>query len=115
MSATPRDRKLCTAAQAAATLQEEGCTNVTVRAGDGYRGWPEHAPYDGILVTAAPDHVPQPLIDQLADGGRLVLPVGPAWGIQRLTTFEKRGAELLLIDSLPVRFVPLTGEHGADR
>ncbi len=102
------------AARAEAALSEQGYTNVTVRAGDGYKGWPEHAPFDGILVTAAPDHVPQPLVDQLAQGGRLVLPVGPAWGIQMLQTYEKRGDALALIDSVPVRFVPLTGEHGSE-
>lgn len=102
------------ATRAAADLKAAGYANVTVRAGDGYKGWPEHAPFAGIIVTAAPDHVPQPLIDQLAEGGRLVLPVGPAWGVQELRTYVKKDGALALIDTLPVRFVPLTGEHGAD-
>ncbi len=102
------------AAGAAAALSSAGYTNVTVRAGDGYQGWPEHAPFDGIVVTAAPDHVPEPLVEQLAEGGRLVLPIGPAWGIQTLRTYEKVGDSLVLIDSVLVRFVPLTGEHGSE-
>jgi protein-L-isoaspartate(D-aspartate) O-methyltransferase len=86
-----------------------GYANVTIQCGDGYRGWPEHAPFDLILVTAAPDRVPPPLVEQLAVGGRLVLPVGRE--SQELLLIEKR-----LDGSLdrqwiaPVRFVPMTGE-----
>ena len=99
------------AESAAKVLKETGARNVTVKAGDGYRGWPEHAPFDGIMVTAAPDHVPQALVEQLARGGRLVLPVGPAWRIQELRAFIKEeNGTLRQIYSLPVRFVPLTGE-----
>jgi protein-L-isoaspartate(D-aspartate) O-methyltransferase len=98
------------AQQAEALLRELGYKNVHVKAGDGYKGWPEHAPFDAIIVTAAPDHVPQPLVDQLKEGGRLVIPVGqnPA---QRLYTYEKRGGSLKEIAVMPVRFVPLTRDR----
>ena len=76
--------------RAAAALDAAGYGNVTTRIGDGYAGWPEQAPFDAIVVTAAPDHVPQPLIDQLATGGRLVLPVGPVGGRQELQVLEKQ-------------------------
>jgi len=90
-------------------LASLGYKNVTVRAGDGYRGWPEHAPFDVILVAAAPDHVPQPLIDQLAPGGRLVIPVGGY--PQRLTVLEKRAdGSIRRSTAGPVLFVPMTGE-----
>jgi protein-L-isoaspartate(D-aspartate) O-methyltransferase len=98
------------AQQAEALLRELGYKNVHVKAGDGYKGWPEHAPFDAIIVTAAPDHVPQPLVEQLKEGGRLVIPVGqnPA---QRLYTYEKRGGSLKEIAVMPVRFVPLTRDR----
>ena len=77
------------------------------------RGWPEHAPFDGIIVTAAPDHVPQPLVEQLKPGGRLVIPVGPPDGVQQLVVYEKEpSGELVGRHHLPVRFVPVTGVHG---
>ena len=90
-------------------LEELGYKNVTVREGDGYRGWPEHAPYDGIIVTAAPESVPQPLIEQLAPGGRMVIPVGTFF--QELKVFT-RGADGRITEQsiIPVRFVPMTGE-----
>ena len=99
------------AAHAAATLAERGYDNVEVREGDGYRGWPEAAPFDAIIVTAAPDHVPQPLIDQLAPGGRLVIPVGDVDQELRVLT---KGADgnVASENVLPVRFVPMTGEAG---
>jgi len=82
--------------------------NIRFRVGDGYRGWPEAAPFDAILVTAAPDHVPQPLVDQLKAGGRLVLPVGDHWQeLLRIVRTEKGTRKETL---LPVRFVPMTGE-----
>jgi protein-L-isoaspartate(D-aspartate) O-methyltransferase len=90
-----------------------GYANVTVRHGDGYGGWPEHAPFDGIVVTAAAPHVPPPLVEQLKPGGRLVIPVGPPGGIQRLQVVEKRedgGSDTRHI--LMVAFVPLTGALG---
>lgn len=94
-------------------LKAAGYTNVTVAAGDGYVGWPEHAPFDGIVVTAAPDHVPQPLIDQLKPGGRLVIPVGKQHDVQELLLIEKEeDGSTLRRSMMPVRFVPLTGPHG---
>jgi len=90
-------------------LAELGYKNVTVREGDGYRGWPEHAPYDGIIVTAAPESVPQPLIEQLAPGGRMVIPVGSFF--QELKVFTRRVDGRITEQSIiPVRFVPMTGE-----
>ncbi len=91
-------------------LAELGYTNVHARQGDGYRGWPEKAPFDLILVTAAPGTIPEPLKEQLAEGGRLVIPVGKTWGIQRLmlVTREKGKFEEKVVTS--VRFVPMTGE-----
>jgi protein-L-isoaspartate(D-aspartate) O-methyltransferase len=85
-------------------------TNVQVRAGDGYRGWPGHAPFDAIIVTAAVNHIPQPLIDQLAEGGRMVLPEGEPDGVQRLVLVVKQGGKMSVEEILPVRFVPLTRE-----
>jgi len=100
------------AREAAARLERLGYAGVRVRAGDGYHGWPQHAPFDGIIVTAAAPHVPQPLVDQLAAGGRLVIPVGPEGGTQHLLVIEKRqGGEIDTRQVLPVRFVPLTGQH----
>ena len=99
------------AREAAANLKRIGYDNVTVRAGDGYKGWPEHAPFDAIVVTAAANHVPQPLVDQLKPGGRLVIPVGTTSMSQNLLVVEKdeRGqAQTQAI--VPVQFVPLTGE-----
>ena len=89
-----------------ALLADLGYKNVTVRAGDGYLGWPERAPFDAVIVTAAPDHVPQPLVDQLAVGGRLVIPVGR--GDQDLIIYTKSADGLREESRLPVRFVPLT-------
>ena len=91
-------------------LSELGFENVTVRLGDGYRGWPEKAPFDIILVTAAAPLVPQPLIDQLAEGGRLVMPVGEIKGIQTLTLLTKKAGRVEKERVTGVRFVPMTGE-----
>ena len=96
------------AQRAESTLAELGYTNVFVRCGDGYRGWPEHAPFDAIIVTAAPDHVPKPLIDQLAVGGRLVIPVGII--SQDLLVVRRIKDGVVTDTTLPVRFVPMTGE-----
>jgi protein-L-isoaspartate(D-aspartate) O-methyltransferase len=96
------------ASSAADRLRRLGVSNVVVRAGDGYLGWPEHAPFDGILVTAGADHVPQPLLDQLAPGGKMVIPVGDPAGVQVLRVLEKlSNGEVEERDVLPVRFVPL--------
>lgn len=94
--------------QAAKTLGRLGLGNVHLRTGDGYLGWPEAAPFDAIIVTCAPDHVPQPLVDQLKEGGRLVLPVGQRGGIQKLIRLTKTADGLRREEVLDVRFVPLT-------
>tara|TARA_B100001971_G_C18067146_1_gene471066 strand:+ start:139 stop:825 length:687 start_codon:yes stop_codon:yes gene_type:complete len=90
------------------TLAELEYRNVEVKQGDGYAGWPEQAPFDAIMVTAAPDHVPQPLIDQLAVGGRLIIPVGQ--DRQTLTIFTRTEDGIEEETTLPVLFVPMTGE-----
>ncbi len=97
------------AKSAAAALKRLGYTNVHVRAGDGYKGWPEAAPFDTIIVTCAPERVPPPLLEQLKEGGRMVIPVGPAWD-QELVVLRKRDGNLERRAVLPVRFVPMTGE-----
>jgi protein-L-isoaspartate(D-aspartate) O-methyltransferase len=96
------------AERAAETLERLGYGSIQVRAGDGYVGWPEEAPFDAILVTAAPPRIPQPLLDQLADGGHLVAPVGE--DIQHLTVVTRAAEDLNRRVVLPVRFVPMTGE-----
>lgn len=96
------------AERAAATLRELGITNVHTRIGDGYAGWPEAAPFDAIMVTAAADHVPPRLLEQLAEGGRLVMPVGKEFQTLRRVTRTEHG--FVEEDLLPVRFVPMTGE-----
>ena len=97
------------ARSAAARLKELNYRNVTVREGDGYRGWPEHAPFDAIIVTAAPERIPEPLVDQLAPGGVMVIPVGGFF--QELKMFRKSAdGRVTEKDILPVRFVPMTGE-----
>jgi len=109
-------RKVCTveiipslAAAAAKVLTELGLDNVSVRAGDGYHGWAECGPFDAVLVTAALEHVPPPLIEQLMVGGRLVMPLGPAQAIQQLTALEKIApSETRMRAIIPVRFVPFT-------
>jgi protein-L-isoaspartate(D-aspartate) O-methyltransferase len=90
-------------------LRDLGYENVHVRIGDGYRGWPEEAPFDGIIVTAAPERVPRPLLDQLREKGRLVIPVG-GFGDQRLQVYVKTADGIKQQDSIAVRFVPMTGE-----
>ena len=96
------------AERARATLAELGYANVRVRAGDGYRGWPEEAPFDAVLLTAAPPEIPPPLLDQLAVGGRLVAPVGVAF--QDLTVIRRTPTGFASERITPVRFVPMTGE-----
>jgi protein-L-isoaspartate(D-aspartate) O-methyltransferase len=95
--------------RAAADLAALGYKNVITRLGDGYNGWPEAAPFDGIVVTAAAPHVPQPLVDQLKPSGRLVIPVGGDWGGQDLLVIEKtQQGSTTTKRTIPVRFVPLT-------
>lgn len=96
-------------AEAARRLKDLGYANVQVRVGDGYRGWPEASPFDVILVTAAPEEVPEPLLDQLKPGGRLVIPVGPTGAVQSLQLVSKDlDGRLQARHVLPVRFVPFT-------
>jgi protein-L-isoaspartate(D-aspartate) O-methyltransferase len=94
---------------AEATLQRLGYKNVHVKVGDGYKGWPEHAPFDIVIVTCAPDHVPPALADQLKEGGRMIIPVGGP-GDQELYLLEKQHGTLQRRAVSPVRFVPMTGE-----
>jgi protein-L-isoaspartate(D-aspartate) O-methyltransferase len=96
------------AATARRTLSEAGHTNVTVRTGNGYLGWPEQAPYDRIMVTAAPDEVPKPLVDQLKIDGLMAIPVGSF--VQELRILRRTADGLDTIATLPVRFVPMTGK-----
>jgi len=93
--------------RAARTLKSLGYVNVHVRCEDGYRGWPEAAPFDGIVVTAAPERVPEPLIRQLAENGHMVIPVGSFYQELRVITRGKDGIQERSV--LPVRFVPMTG------
>jgi protein-L-isoaspartate(D-aspartate) O-methyltransferase len=97
------------AKNAETTLQRLGYKNVHVKIGDGYKGWPEEAPFDAIIVTCAPNKVPQPLVDQLKDGGRMVIPVGERFA-QELYLLEKKNGRLKESAVLPVRFVPMVGE-----
>ena len=94
--------------RADSTLKALGYTNIHTRCGDGYDGWPEGAPFDGIIVTAAPEEVPRPLLEQLKDGGRLVIPVGEM--IQYLEIHTRQGEKYTRERSVPVRFVPMTGK-----
>lgn len=96
------------AQSASAVLRELKYENITARTGDGYDGWPEHAPYDIVVVTAAPEQLPQPLIDQLKPGGRLVVPIGPRFSVQQLQLIEKDAAGAIRTTNVsPVMFVPL--------
>jgi protein-L-isoaspartate(D-aspartate) O-methyltransferase len=99
------------AKRAARTLKELGYGNVAVRVGDGYQGWPEEAPFDAIIVTAAPDHVPQPLLEQLAIGGRLILPIGKF--VQRLVLYRRTKEGYERTELALVRFVPMIREERA--
>jgi protein-L-isoaspartate(D-aspartate) O-methyltransferase len=97
------------AQRAEATLQRLGYKNVHLKSGDGYKGWPDAAPFDAIIVTCAPDHVPQPLVEQLKEGGRMVIPVGGRFE-QQLYLLEKENGQLRRRGVEPVRFVPMKGE-----
>lgn len=98
------------AERARATLARTGY-KVQTRVGDGYFGWEEHAPYDGIIVTAAPDHVPSPLRDQLGPKGKMVIPVGPPGGVQSLWLIEQRDGQWVSLNQGAVRFVPFVREQ----
>ena len=96
--------------EARVRLQELSYNTIKVKIGDGYFGWPEEAPFDGIVVTCAAGHIPPPLIDQLAEGGRMVIPVGGVYQVQRLMVVSKDShGKVLTRELLPVRFVPMTG------
>lgn len=96
------------AERAAETFDRLGYNQIVTRQADGYYGWEEYAPFDAILVTAAPDHVPQPLVNQLADGGRMIIPVGPPGGYQSLWVLERKGDEVVRYSWGGVQFVPFT-------
>jgi protein-L-isoaspartate(D-aspartate) O-methyltransferase len=99
------------AAEAEERLKELGYSNIEVLNADGYFGWEEHAPFDAVIVTAAPDHLPLPLLQQMAEGGRLVIPIGPIGAVQTLWLFENLEGELVATNLGAVTFVPFTGEH----
>jgi protein-L-isoaspartate(D-aspartate) O-methyltransferase len=96
--------------RAEADLQRLGCTNVHVRAGDGFQGWPTAAPFDAVIVTCAPERVPKPLVDQLKEGGRMIIPVGPLYA-QNLYLLRKEAGKVRQETVLAVRFVPMTGAN----
>ncbi|WP_299550442.1 protein-L-isoaspartate(D-aspartate) O-methyltransferase [Seonamhaeicola sp.] len=100
------------AQKATNTLDMLGYENVTIRSGDGYLGWEEHAPFDAVIVTAALNHIPQPLIEQLKEGGSLVMPVGKHGEIQALKLLKKRRGKTTENNLMAVRFVPFTGKQG---
>lgn len=92
-------------------LDSLGYKNIIVKIGDGYKGWEEHSPFDAIIVTCAPSHIPQPLKDQLKDGGTMIIPVGEG-NSQELDLLKKKNGKLKKRDIVPVRFVPMTDEGG---
>jgi protein-L-isoaspartate(D-aspartate) O-methyltransferase len=102
------------AAAARARLAELGIVNAEIHVGDGTRGWPEGAPYEGLLVSAAAPRVPEALLTQLADGGRLVIPVGEEGGVQVLTRFRRVGSSVVADQRCPCRFVPLVSDEGEE-
>jgi len=95
------------AKQSEKLLIDLGYKNITVKCGDGYQGWKDHAPFDAIIVTCAPPYIPKPLLEQLAEGGRMVIPVGTYW--QELKLLEKINSQIKSKSIIPVRFVPMTG------
>ena len=99
------------AEQAGKALKKLNYHNVYLKHGDGYEGWPGHAPYDAIIVTCAPTHVPDPLKDQLAEGGKMIIPVGKSF-TQELVLLEKKKGKLVRKQVLPVRFVPMLDPQG---
>ena len=99
------------AARSIKLFEKEGYTNIKVKTGDGYKGWKEHAPYDAIIVTCAPAKIPQPLIDQLAEGGRMIIPAGESYN-QKLYFVEQENGKIRHKETLSVLFVPML--HDAD-
>ncbi len=91
-------------------LQRLGYKNIKVKAGDGYFGWKEHAPFDAVIITAAANRLPKPLIEQLKEGGRMIMPLGRTLYYQDLVLFRKKGNKIKKEELIPVRFVPMTGE-----
>ena len=89
-------------------LLDLGYSNISCKLGDGYNGWPEMAPFDAIIVTAAPEEIPNPLIKQLKEGGKMIIPVGPMHSTQNLMLLEKKSGEIIETKLIPVRFVPFT-------
>ena len=98
------------ALEAKKRLTALGYSNIVVKAGDGYHGWPKKAPFDAIMVTAGADSIPQPLVDQLKQGGRLIIPVGPHNGIRQLVLLTKKKNKVVKRNLMKVRFVPFTRE-----
>jgi len=99
------------ARQADNILKSLGYTNIFIKTGDGYQGWPEHAPFDAVIVTCAPEEIPGPLKDQLAEGGKMIIPVGGQY-TQELVLAEKKNGKLVKTNVLPVRFVPMIDSTG---
>lgn len=97
------------ARRAEGALARLGYKNITTRVGDGYKGWPDRAPFDAVIVTCSPNHVPRALIDQLKEGGKMIIPVGEKWS-QKLYLLRKEGDGVKQTAVLDVRFVPMTGE-----
>lgn len=97
--------------RAIALFKERGYHTIRAKIGDGYKGWPQYAPFDAVIVTCAPDHIPQPLVDQLKDGGKIVIPVGDqGWAQELLLVTKNEDGTLQRKSMMPVRFVPLTRE-----
>lgn len=99
------------ASQAATVLQQLGYNNVRIRTGDGWKGWPEAAPFDAIIVTCAAETIPPPLLDQLKEGGKMIIPLGPEGGVQDLVLATKHGGKIHTRPLIPVRFVPFVRER----
>ncbi len=95
--------------RASQTLAELGYTNIHIRIGDGYKGWPRMAPFDAIIATCAPEKIPEPLIEQLKEGGRMIIPLGGEGSVQRLVVGVKTGGRLKMEEAMLVRFVPMVG------